>query len=166
MSADLKNIEQGLGWVQAALDCKTWVWDGDQREAAEIELAAAKTSLQFLQGAQPLTRGDLADALGCFWNAAINHAHSRESMVAMDVSSVMAEGISAVAQRLNEPSVGSTAAGVTKAVKWIERRRDDYVREHGSYDGSTGMTEFSEAGDEYLGELEEIIEGLQKLVGA
>lgn len=44
----------------------------------------------------------IADALGCFWNAAIGEAHNRQSPVAMDVASVMAEGINAIAVRLRE----------------------------------------------------------------
>ncbi len=60
---------------------------------------------------------------------------------------------------------GPFAAGVWAAVKWVETRRDDYIREHGSYDPSTGVTEFPDDG-EYVAELDEIVEGLQKLAGA
>lgn len=58
-----------------------------------------------LQGAPSnaaLTPAQLADALNCFWNAAIGDAHNRQSSTAMDAASVMAEGLAAVAARLNE----------------------------------------------------------------
>lgn len=53
---------------------------------------------------EPLTAGQLTDALGCFWNAAIGEAHNRQSAAAMDTAAVVAEGISAVANRLREIS--------------------------------------------------------------
>ena len=54
-------------------------------------------------------------------------------------------------------------AGVEAAKKAIAKRRDDYVREHGSYDPSTGVTEFPGTGDEYVGELDEIEEMIGSL---
>lgn len=45
---------------------------------------------------------EIADALDCFWNAAIGAAHERQSSTAMDVASVMAEGIAAISTRLKE----------------------------------------------------------------
>ena len=56
--------------------------------------------------------------------------------------------------------------GIELAARFIEKRRDDYVQEHGSYDPSTGMTEFPGDGEEYVGELEEIIEGIRDLTAA
>lgn len=53
--------------------------------------------------------------------------------------------------------------GIELAARYVEKRRDDYVQEHGSYDPSTGMTEFPGTGEEYVGELEEIIEGIRAL---
>jgi hypothetical protein len=61
-----------------------------------------------------------------------------------------------------EPSPAQ-ADGLRAAIQWVEKRRDDYVAEHGSYDPETGATEFPGNGDEYVGELEEIIEGLEAL---
>ena len=37
-------------WVRAALNCASWTWDEDQREAAEIELAAADAVLARIGG--------------------------------------------------------------------------------------------------------------------
>ncbi|HAU75600.1 MAG TPA: hypothetical protein DCW88_08710, partial [Agrobacterium sp.] len=54
-------------------------------------------------------------------------------------------------------------ARIELAARFVEKRRDDYVREHGSYDPSTGFTEFPGSGEEYVGELEEIIDGIRKL---
>lgn len=47
--------------------------------------------------------------------------------------------------------------------KWIDTRRDDYISEHGSYDYSTGVTEFPGDGEEYVGELEEIAEAIRAI---
>ena len=54
--------------------------------------------------------------------------------------------------------------GVLAAVAWVQERLDDYVSECGIYDPSTGVTEFSDAG-EYAGELEEIVDGLKTIAG-
>lgn len=51
---------------------------------------------------RPITKGELAEALSCFWNAAINGAHDRQDSTAFAVVGSMAEGISAVEQRLRE----------------------------------------------------------------
>lgn len=63
----------------------------DRADAAEV---AGRSSTV------PLTGAVLADALGCFWNAAIGEAHTRQG--GMDVASIMAVGIAAVAARLTE----------------------------------------------------------------
>ncbi len=55
------------------------------------------------------------------------------------------------------------ALGLEAAAKWVEKRLNNYVSEHGSYDPSTGVTEFPGNGDEYVYELEEIIEGIRSL---
>ena len=49
-----------------------------------------------------LTKSDLADALGCFWNAAIGEAHRQQD--GHMTASILATGIAAVAQRLEELS--------------------------------------------------------------
>lgn len=51
-------------------------------------------------------------------------------------------------------------AGVRAAAGFIAKRRDSYIEDHGIYDPSTGVTEFPGNGDEYVGELEEIEEGI------
>lgn len=51
---------------------------------------------------QPLTPAMLADALGCFWNAAIGASHRQQDGVVF--AGIMAEGFAAVASRLNEQS--------------------------------------------------------------
>lgn len=58
---------------------------------------------------------------------------------------------------------GEAATGIELAARFVEKRRDDYVQEHGNYDPSTGVTEFPGTGEEYVGELEEIIEGIRSL---
>jgi len=46
----LDALERMASWVQAALTCEDWVWDGDQREAAEFELAKAKAVINKAKG--------------------------------------------------------------------------------------------------------------------
>ncbi len=61
--------------------------------------------------AEPLTKADLAEALDCFWNAAIGAAHREQA--GMSFASIMAEGLAAVAERLREletPRSGSDAS--------------------------------------------------------
>ena len=49
-----------------------------------------------------LTADDLADAFGCFWNAAIGDAHNRQDSTAFAVIGSMAEGFAAIERRLRE----------------------------------------------------------------
>lgn len=53
--------------------------------------------------------------------------------------------------------------GIERAARYIEKQRDDYVQEFGMYDPSTGVTEFSTAGEEHLSTLEELIDGIRSL---
>ena len=57
---------------------------------------------------KPLTAGDLSDALGCFWNAAIGDAHAQQEGHVF--ASIMATGIAAVQQRLSEIEAAKTTA--------------------------------------------------------
>jgi hypothetical protein len=58
---------------------------------------------------------------------------------------------------------GLFANAYESAAKWVEKRCDDYVEEHGSRDPETGTVEFPGDGEEYVGELMEIAEGLRAL---
>lgn len=40
-----KALTHSNHWVEAALECKNWTWDADQREAAEMSVAEARTVL-------------------------------------------------------------------------------------------------------------------------
>src|SRR5690606_27574759 len=55
------------------------------------------------------------------------------------------------------------ADGIELSARFVETRRDEYVKEFGFYDGETGVTEFPGNGNEYVYELEEIIEGIRAL---
>lgn len=55
--------------------------------------------------------------------------------------------------------------GIEKAAKYIDQQISDYVQEFGSYDPSTGHTEYSEAGHEYLSTLEELADSIRALTG-
>jgi hypothetical protein len=51
---------------------------------------------------KPITHAELADALDCFWNAAIGEAHQQGSSEGMAVAAIMSVGFAAVATRLRE----------------------------------------------------------------
>lgn len=55
--------------------------------------------------------------------------------------------------------------GIERAAQWVQKRLDDYDAEHGSTDPATGTREYPGrgAGDEYVGELSEIVEGIRAL---
>ncbi len=55
--------------------------------------------------------------------------------------------------------------GIELAARWVEKRRDDYDCEHGFTDPETGTREYPGrgAGEEYVYELHEIIEGIRAL---
>jgi hypothetical protein len=53
--------------------------------------------------------------------------------------------------------------GREQAAKHIDRKVADYVEEFGAYDPSTGQTEFSDAGEQYLETLEELAEEIRNL---
>ena len=61
------------------------------------------------------------------------------------------------------PHLVGIEEGIERAARYIEKQRDDYVQEFGNYDPSTGATEFSTAGEEYLSTLEELIEEIRAL---
>ena len=58
---------------------------------------------------------------------------------------------------------GLLANAYETAAKWVEKRCDAYVGEHGSSDPETGAVEFPGDGEEYVGELMEIADGLRAL---
>lgn len=57
-------------------------------------------------------------------------------------------------------------SSIERAARFVEKRRDEYVRDHGSYDHETGATEFPGNGLEYVAELEEIIDGIRALASS
>jgi hypothetical protein len=57
---------------------------------------------------------------------------------------------------------------LSAAIAWVEKRRDDFIDAHGHTDPDTGATEYgtgshAHAKEEYVCELEEIIEGLRAI---
>ncbi|WLR92907.1 hypothetical protein [Shinella zoogloeoides] len=53
--------------------------------------------------------------------------------------------------------------GIEASARFVEKRLHDYVSEHGSTDPDTGTVEYPGNGEEYVYELEEIIEGIREL---
>jgi len=52
-------------------------------------------------------------------------------------------------------------AGIEAAARFIEKRMHDYQNECGSMDHETGTTEYPKGGEEYVGELMELAEGIR-----
>jgi len=59
-----------------------------------------------------------------------------------------------------ERNLMSERAGWNDAIAWLEKHLADYVSQHGSYDHSTGVTEFPDGG-EYAGSIEILIDGMR-----
>lgn len=53
--------------------------------------------------------------------------------------------------------------GLKAAADFVARRREDYIRDHGLYDHTTGVTEFPGTGEETVAEWDEIEEGIRAL---
>ena len=85
------------------------------------------------------------------------------SMTCGEAASVLSDLASSTSAGVTEEQTGTFAGGLKAAVKFVRKRLDDYVAEHGMYDPETGATEFPGNGDETVCEWEEIIEGLEAL---
>jgi len=80
--------------------------------------------------------------------------------VPVEVSRIAALADVHQAQAINE--------GIERAAKWVEQRLNDYDGEHGFTDPETGTREYPGrgAGEEYVQELYEIIEGIRALAAS
>lgn len=65
----------------------------------------------------PLTKADLAEALECFWNAAIGDCHNRQDGIG--TIGPMAEGFAAIANRLRELDAEPPAAPTPGALTGV-----------------------------------------------
>lgn len=57
---------------------------------------------EFMESHERVT-AHIADALSCFWNAALGEAHAKQNTTAYDVIACIAVGIEAVKSRLEQP---------------------------------------------------------------
>lgn len=64
---------------------------------------------------------------------------------------------------LSPPAQLESALGIEAAAKLIDKKAEGYIQEFGNYDPSTGVYEFSNAGEEYLGTLAELAEEIRAL---
>lgn len=71
-------------------------------EGLAIDDAQAEAILAHVAPFMALTPAALADALECFWNAALNNAHNEQDRTALATVGSMAEGFAAIANRLRE----------------------------------------------------------------
>lgn len=127
--------------------------------ACVIKMGAEKSLLVALRKAE----NELADA----W-AAIHNESTEAAKAYYAQQSRHGEQLRAAEEYGYEIGIRDVAksreAGIEQAARFVETRRDDYVREHGSYDHSTGVTEFPGDGEQYVYELDEIADGIRKLL--
>lgn len=109
----------------------------------------------------PLDLGSVLDANGKeFVTADVNGEQT--DAFAFSLASAVADAVNALFHA-PAPPPQEHVTGVELAARFVERRLKEYVDEFGSTDPETGTVEFPSNGDEYVGELEEIIEGIRKL---
>lgn len=77
----------------------------------QATLDAAEADKARVVEASPLTAADLAEALSCFWNAAIGESHRQQDGITF--AAIMAEGMAAVEHRLRD--IAGAAALRTEA---------------------------------------------------
>ncbi|WP_378952253.1 hypothetical protein [Mesorhizobium sp. ANAO-SY3R2] len=87
---------------------------GFTRDFSNVTFATMQTT-----SVAPLTATHLAEALGCFWNAAIGEAHNKQDSTAFAVIGSMAEGVAAIERQLREISPPSDD---------FTELREDYLR--------------------------------------
>jgi len=75
------------------------IWN--DHEAVQVALRVI-IDLNDAKKEEPLTASRLADALGCFWNAAFCSARESQDSTTVATISAMAEGIAAIQNRLLE----------------------------------------------------------------
>lgn len=75
-------------------------WADYDRHRASLHAAEAALTAERERGERTITRDELADALGCFWNAALYATHAYNDSTANAVMAGMVEGAHAIAERL------------------------------------------------------------------
>ncbi|PTR05381.1 MULTISPECIES: hypothetical protein [unclassified Novosphingobium] len=110
---DLVNHSQGVAGLHMNGDIAEWdsllpggSFENWMLSVSDADEVLARVEIPADPQPAPLTAEALADALGCFWNAAITAAHNARDPVAMSVASVTVEGFAAVANRLMEVANG------------------------------------------------------------
>jgi len=74
-----------------------------------------------------------------------------------------AEEITRLRAALADAQAVGFAAGVEAAAKYIDRRVNNYIDEHGIFDWETGATEFPGNGEEWVADQEETAEAIRAL---
>jgi hypothetical protein len=150
MTTEQKLVPRGTGHCE---DDNAWAeFCRQYGNKAREDLAAGKLTDFHLANAIYMADRNSLDLIGL--QTAVKE---RIRWLSVELAKALASAPAAPAQ---EPSVGLEAA-----IRFVETRRNDYVSEHGMYDPETGATEFPDGG-EYVGELEEIIDGLKALAAA
>ena len=72
--------------------------------------------------------------------------------------------LTAALDRTDAAEARGYARGLREAAQVISKRRDDYISEFGSYDPSTGETEYPGTGDESVEEWSELEEMILALI--
>lgn len=138
-----------------------WTEDGHrfqiERLPQPIRIGAGDRHFRLWEDGHPASGGQ--------WHYSLSSAVNRAEYVLLGGYHHRINWLELKVSTLERDLADARRGALSEVVKWVERRRDDYVNEHGSYDPETGATEFSDAGEEYVGELDEIVEGLNALKG-
>jgi len=89
--------------------------------------------------------------------------NSQQRVLGSRIFGEAADEITRLRAALADAQAVGFAAGVEAAAKYIDRRVNNYIDEHGIFDWETGVTEFPGNGEEWVGDQEETAEAIRAL---
>lgn len=95
-----------------------------------------------------------------YWSKRHDHPGNEFAHECRDEDRTIAKAALAV---FPAPATVTHTTGIELAARFVEKRLNDYCAEHGVTDPDTGTVEYPGTGEEYVYELEEIIEGIRAL---
>ena len=138
-----------------------------ERDALRVELNALRVEAEKAFGADE----EIAEA----WDAIGTRGNPRVLSLPEQISSIIRELDAALdaeaaitpadAQAaLDRRDAATREAALREAAKFIAKRRDGYIKDHGSYDYSTGVTEFPGNGEEAVQEWDELEDAILAMI--
>ena len=92
------------------------------------------------------------------------HRPARELLQGHTIQDSLADALTSALDRAEKAEARGRISGRREAAQAISKRRDDYISEFGSYDPSTGETEYPGTGDESVEEWSELEEMILALI--